>query len=112
MRDACHYFRLPLALATVLFLTSPPMHAQFPGPDLTPGSGAAKLIVFTGQISVMRDSTPWALNLGDIVQPQQVIVTGADGYGLFKVADGSQFEVFPKSQVVFRQNRGDWKDLL
>jgi ferric-dicitrate binding protein FerR (iron transport regulator) len=74
--------------------------------------GAAKLLSFTGQISVMRDSAAWALNTGDLVQPEQVIVTGSDGYGLFLVADGSKFEVFPNSHVVFRANRGDWKDLL
>jgi len=74
--------------------------------------GAARLESFTGQISVLHDSTPWALHVGDQVQPQQVIVTGPDGYGVFRVADGSTFEVFPKSQVVFRANRGDWKDLL
>lgn len=73
---------------------------------------AAKLLSFTGQISVMRDSSPWALNAGDFVKPEQVIVTGPDGYGIFQVADGSQFEVFPKSRVVFRANRGDWRDLL
>lgn len=60
----------------------------------------------------MRDSTPWALNAGDIVKPQQVIVTGPDGWGLFSVADGSKFEVYANSRVVFRANRGDWKDLL
>ena len=75
-------------------------------------NGAAKLLNFTGQISVMRDSTEWALSAGDLVQPQQVIVTGPEGYGVFQVADGSQFEVFPKSHIVFRANRGDWKDLL
>ena len=31
---------------------------------------------------------------------------------MFKLADGSTFEVFPNSQVSFRANRGDWKDLL
>jgi ferric-dicitrate binding protein FerR (iron transport regulator) len=54
----------------------------------------------------------WALNVGQTVQPQQVIVTGPDGWGLFQVSDGSTFEVFPKSKVVFRPNRGDWKDFL
>lgn len=60
----------------------------------------------------MRDSTPWALNVGDSVRPEQVVVTGPDGYGMFQLADGSKFEVFPKSHVVFRANRGDWRDLL
>src|ERR1700712_4373626 len=45
--------------------------------------GAAKLLSFTGQISVMRDSTAWALKTGDLVQPQQVVVTGVDGGGMF-----------------------------
>ena len=74
--------------------------------------GAAKLLSFSGRISVMRDSTQWALNAGDVVKPQQVIVTGSDGWGLFEVADGSKFEVYANSRVVFRANRGDWKDLL
>lgn len=108
MRPALHHIRLFVALVTVFFITCL-ADAQVPALDL---NGAAKLISFTGQISVLRDSNPWALNLGDIVQPQQVIVTGADGYGVFQVSDGSKFEVFPKSRVVFRENRGDWKELL
>lgn len=107
-----------VALAAVVFATTAvlraqlPNMAQLPGPPLVAGSGEAKLVSFTGQVSVLRDNNPWALNLGDLVQPQQVIVTGPDGYGVFKVSDGSTFEVFPKARVVFRQNRGDWKDLL
>ena len=100
--------RLSLALS-LFFATVASVCAQMPFADL---GGAAKLLNFTGQISVMRDSTAWALNSGDLVQPEQVIVTGPDGYGVFEVSDGSHFEVFPKSHVVFRANRGDWKDLL
>ncbi|MDP9054464.1 MAG: FecR family protein [Acidobacteriota bacterium] len=103
-------------LAAVFFAAAWVACAQTPGQASgalpAPGSGEAKLVSFTGQISVLRDNNPWALNLGDLVEPQQVIVTGSDGYGVFKVSDGSTFEVFPKSRVVFRQNRGDWKDLL
>jgi hypothetical protein len=76
--------------------------------------GAAKVVTMNGQVSVLRngpDSSPWALNLGDSVQPQQVIVTGADGYALLKVSDGSTFEVFPNSRVVFRDTH-NWQDLL
>ena len=96
-------------LTLTALLSAGMLYAQFGGPDL---NGAAKLIQFTGQISYVRGSDLWALNVGDIVQPQQVIVTGADGYGLFQVSDGSTFEVFPKSKVVFRPNRGDWKEML
>ena len=107
------HFRL-LALVAVALAGSAVLRAQVPSsdPSLADLGGAAKLLSFVGQISVLRDSTPWALNVGDVVQPQQVVVTGADGYGIFQVSDGSKFEVFPKSRVVFRANQGDWKDLL
>ena len=81
-------------------------------PAQSSGDGAARLQSFSGRLSVMRDATPWALKVGDTVQPQQVIVTGDDGYGVFRISDGSTFEVFPDSRVVFRANRGDWRDLL
>jgi hypothetical protein len=74
--------------------------------------GAAKLVAMTGQVSVLRDGDPWALHVNDYVQPMQVIVTGDNGSGMFKVADGSTFEVFPNSKVYFRANRGNWDDLL
>jgi FecR-like protein len=63
-------------------------------------------------VSVLRDSTPWAMNVGDTVRPGQIITTGEDGYARFEVADGSTFEVFPNSQVTFRQNSGDWRELV
>jgi hypothetical protein len=110
MTRARYYARTVFTLSTLFLCANVLMRAQFTaGPDL---NGAAKLLSFTGQISYMRGSDLWALNVGDTVQPQQVIVTGPDGHGLFQVSDGSTFEVFPKSRVVFRQNRGDWKDLL
>jgi len=73
---------------------------------------AAKVISLTGQVSVLRDSQPWALNIGDLVQIQQVIVTGPDGSAKFQVSDGSEFEVYPNSNVVFRKNPGNLRDLL
>ena len=73
---------------------------------------AAKVISLTGQVSVLRDSQPWALNIGDEVQVRQVILTGPDGYAKFQVADGSNFEVYPNSNIIFRKNPGNWRDLL
>ncbi len=74
--------------------------------------GAAKLITRNGQVSVLRDDSPWVLNIGDAVQPRQIIVTGPDGFAVFQVSDGSTFEVFPNARVVFRENAGSWRDLL
>jgi hypothetical protein len=73
---------------------------------------AAKVISQTGQVSVLRDYEPWALSVGDSVQSRQVIVTGPDGFAKFQVSDGSTFDVYPNSTVVFRKNPPNWRDLL
>ncbi len=73
---------------------------------------AAHLRSLTGQVSVLRDSAPWALSVGDAIEPSQIILSGPDGFAVFEVSDGSTFEVFPNSRVVFRDNRANWKDLL
>jgi len=80
-----------------------PIHAE---------SGAAKVITLNGQVSVLRDDSPWVLSVGDAVQPRQIIITGPDGFAVFQVSDGSTFEVFPNARVVFRENAGSWRDLL
>jgi hypothetical protein len=80
-----------------------PVHAE---------NGAAKVITLNGQVSVLRDDAPWALNVGDSVQPRQIVITGPDGFAVFQVSDGSTFEVFPNARVVFRENAGSWRDLL
>jgi ferric-dicitrate binding protein FerR (iron transport regulator) len=73
---------------------------------------AAKAETVLGQVSVLRDSVPWAISAGELVQPREMILSGADGYAVFIVSDGSRFEVYPNSKVVFRQNAGNWRDLL
>jgi hypothetical protein len=80
-----------------------PIHAE---------SGAAKVVTLNGQVSVLRDDSPWVLNVGDSVQPRQIVITGPDGFAVFQVSDGSTFEVFPNARVVFRENAGSWRDLL
>src|SRR5271165_2613339 len=75
-------------------------------------SGAAKVITLNGQVSVLRDDAPWVLNVGDAVQPRQIVITGPDGFAVLQVSDGSTFEVFPNARVVFRENAGSWRDLL
>lgn len=73
---------------------------------------AATLVQATGQVSVDRDGASWALSVGQRVKPQQVIVTGPDGYAVFQISDGSRFEVYPNSRVTFRNNPGHLRDLL
>lgn len=73
---------------------------------------AAKVVALTGQVSVMRDSTAWALQPGDQIRPKELVITGPDGFATFEISDGSTFDVYPNSRVTFRNNPGDWKHLL
>lgn len=98
----CHS---PLARLTLLMAVSAVWAVAQTG-------GEAKVVSMAGQVSVLRDNSKWALNPGDIIQPQQMIVTGSDSYAVFRVADGSTFDVYPNAQVIFRSNRGNWRELL
>ena len=82
--EVCNYKSRTCVLLTAILLAA---GGLLPGQSAS--EGAARLQSFSGRISVMRDATAWALKVGDAVQPQQVIVTGDDGYGVFRVADGS-----------------------
>ena len=59
-----------------------------------------------------RMPSRWALVVGDTIQVKQLIITGPDGQATFQVSDGSTFDVYPNSRVVFRKNAPNWKDLL
>lgn len=94
-----------LAAATVLVCS-----AQFAPSDS--GNYAAKVITQSGQVSLLKDSQPWALSIGDSVQVKDLIMTGPDGHAVLQVSDGSTFEVYPNSRVVFRKNPPNWKDFI
>ncbi|MFN3323503.1 MAG: FecR domain-containing protein [Bryobacteraceae bacterium] len=91
-------------------VTSAVCLGQFP--SFSNPESAAKVVQLSGQVSVLKDSQPWALHAGDLVHVKQVIVTGADGYALLQVSDGSTFEVFPNSHLTFRNNPGNLRDLI
>jgi hypothetical protein len=98
--------KLSLLLAAAAMLCS----AQFPPSNA--GDYAAKVITQSGQVSVLKDAQPWALSVGDSVQVKDLIITGIDGHAILQVSDGSTFEVFPNSRVVFRKNPPNWRDFL
>ncbi|MBI3209120.1 MAG: FecR domain-containing protein [Candidatus Solibacter usitatus] len=106
VRSTIRGLQFGLLLAASLHVCS----AQIP--FLTPSSATATVVKLQGSVSALRDSYPWALNTGSTIQPQQMVVTGIDGYVQFQVSDGSTFEVFPNSKVIFRANTGNFKDLV
>jgi ferric-dicitrate binding protein FerR (iron transport regulator) len=112
---ACRWL-LAAAAAGVCLAQAPSLKPQPASPQTPAGANsspaAARVIALTGQVSVLRDSIPWALEVGDQVFPRQVIVTGPDGFARFQLADGSTFEVYPNSRAVFRNNPGDWRHLV
>jgi ferric-dicitrate binding protein FerR (iron transport regulator) len=85
--------------------------ALFAAISLAQTGGAAKLITMSGHVVVNR-GTPFVLAEGDLIQPSETVTTGPDGSAVFQVADGSTFDVYPNSQVVFRANGSNWKDLV
>ena len=66
---------------------------------------AAKELVQSGNVSIIRDASGYATALMDntLVNPGYTIKTGADGYAKLQVSDGSVFEVFPNSEVVYKK---------
>jgi ferric-dicitrate binding protein FerR (iron transport regulator) len=73
---------------------------------------AAKVLTAQGRVSVLRHGEAWALFAGNSVRVGEVIRTGPDGYAQLQIADGSYFEVFADSQVIFRANPGNWRELV
>jgi ferric-dicitrate binding protein FerR (iron transport regulator) len=70
----------------------------------------ATVIEMQGQVWVLRGGQV-ALFQNSTVKPKEEIFTGPDGHAVFQIGDGSTFEVFPKSHVVFQ---GQWtiEDML
>lgn len=97
------------ALLAVLALVALPgvAPAQF-----SAGGDAARLVNAAGEVSVLRNGSIWVLFPDDQVQPGETIVTGEDGFAEFQIADGSSFQVYPDSRVVFRKNPTTLGDLL
>ena len=87
-------------------LQPPPPSVQEP-----PENTVARVVSSAGQVSMLKDNVPWALQEGDSVAAGKIIVSGPDGHAIFQVSDGSTFQVFPNSRVVFRSNH-NWKDLI
>ncbi len=73
---------------------------------------SAKVIYQVGQVSRMNAGLPEVLSVGGTVKAQQMIVTGPDGFAKLEVSDGSTFEVYPNSKVIFRETPGSWEHLL
>lgn len=104
-----------LTVSVVMTVTVAGMFAQTPQIARQPMadiSSAANLVTGGGRIVVQRNNSPWRLEPGEYVYPNEVISTGDDGWGMFKVSDGSTFEIYPNSKINFRANRGNWEDLL
>jgi hypothetical protein len=66
------------------------------------------VLVQSGDVSQLGDRAGYRATIKPcgMVNQQQTIKTGADGYAKFQVSDGSTFEVFPNSEVTFRKTYG------
>jgi hypothetical protein len=68
-------------------------------------------VIRGGQVPLFQKGTPGAPADQIGVRPKEEIVTGPDGHAVFRISDGSTFEVFPNSRVTFQ---GEWtfEDML
>jgi len=92
-----------LGWVAALFVFLAPLSAQ---------DSRAKVLVRMGQVSIAKGGYFEPLDVGQTIQPQQIVVTGPDSYAQFRISDGSTFEVFANSRVIFRETPGDWQHLL
>jgi hypothetical protein len=98
--------KLSLLLAAASVLCSAQMS------PIDSGDYAAKALTVTGRVSVLRDAAEYAIVEGGQVHVKELIFTGPDGSARFQVSDGSTFDVYPNSRVIFRKNVPNWRDLL
>jgi hypothetical protein len=97
--------RLTAKLSLLLAVTASVCLAQF--------ETAATAIRIEGQVSYLKDGrTQWAMAQGDHIPTNTPVYTGPNGHAIFQVSDGSTFEVYPNSQATFRDNPGNWRDLV
>ncbi len=97
-----------LSLAAALVVCLAPLTAP-----LAAQESGAKVLRQVGQVSIQNNGYLQALSEGDQIRMGQVIVTGPDSFATFQVlSDKSTFEVYPNSQVVFRDTPGNWRSLL
>jgi FecR protein len=94
-----------LLIAAALVVSSNPLRAQC---VLDPQSSGAMVLVQSGDVSQLGDRAGYRVTIKPcgIVNQQQVIRTGSDGYAKFQVSDGSTFEVFPNTELTFRKTYG------
>ncbi len=91
-------------VAAIIAVSAPALHAQ---------NAAATLEAMTGQVSILPDGhNTKALFVGNAIPPKTIVVTGPDSYAKFHLPDGSNFEVFENSRVVFHADYPSWSHLL
>lgn len=90
-------------------MSLPALHAQ---PLKIGGRIAAKVLVESGQVSVLRDGYPVVLNQNDPILVQQTVVTGPQSYARFQLEDNTTIELFENSRMVFHGNTPSLLDLL
>jgi len=94
-----------LMIAVAFVVSLAPMYAQC---VLDPHSSGAMVLMQSGDVSQLGDRAGYRVTIKPcgIVNQQQVIKTGPDGYAKFQVSDGSTFEVFPNTELTFRKTYG------
>ena len=92
-------YRSTLLLAATVIVSLASLRAQ--------DESAATVLVQLNRVSVL-DSAGYLrpLSVGDRLRLHETIVTGPDSFARFQLSDGSTFDVYSNSKVVFRETPG------
>jgi ferric-dicitrate binding protein FerR (iron transport regulator) len=91
-------YRSVLLLAATVVVSLATLHAQ--------DENAATVLVQLNRVSVVDNGYLRPLAVGDRLRLHETIVTGPDGFARFQLSDGSTFDVYSNSRVVFRETPG------
>ena len=88
---------IPLPIIATLLLVAAPASAEVIG----------QIKNLTGMVSIARSGTERSANLGDPVEAQDAIVTGADGRVGITFTDNSRFSAGPNTRIELERFRFD-----
>ena len=81
---------------------------QAPTPTEPAMPGSARVAQLLGDVSVLKGSEPWALNVGDTVRPREVILTGPDSFAVFELEDAGYSSVSYQNNFMSRETGLDY----
>jgi len=101
----------PVAIvAAGIFWALTILHAAYSqGGSMAAAPPPARVLAISGHASAHWNGRSRLINCGSDLEAEEVVTTSAHSTVLVKMGDGSEFKIFPESQVIFRRSRLSWR---